>query len=49
MGELSNKTEHKARLILKKLGYSLQRPDWLAKRNGNYLVIEVKERELFKK
>jgi len=48
MGELSNKTEHKARLILKQKGYILQRPDWVAKRNDKYIIIEVKERELFK-
>lgn len=48
MGELSNTTENQARLILIELGYKLQRPDWLAKRNGGYIIIEVKERELFK-
>ena len=39
--------EKKARNILKNWGYQMQQCDWIAKKNGEWVIFERKERELF--
>lgn len=42
-----NNTEEEARIVLKKIGFEVQQLDWVGKKNGKWVVFEVKERELF--
>jgi len=44
--DLASRT--KARLLLKKLGFQyIQQLDWIVKKDGKWVIIEVKEKELF--
>ena len=45
--ELGKEGEAQARLLLKKLGFEIQSPDWLAVKNNNWICIEVKKKERF--
>jgi len=42
--ELGKEGEHQAMVILKKMGFKLQSPDWLASKDGKVICIEVKKK-----
>lgn len=46
--ELGKEGERKARLYLKKKGFKIQQIDWLANRDGVWISVEVKNKELYK-
>jgi len=39
--------EGKARTLLQNQGFDIQQLDWIGKKNGKWLIFEVKQRELF--
>jgi len=39
--------EKKARLLLKKHGWYIQQLDWIGKKNNQWVIFEIKNRELF--
>ena len=43
-----NDGERKALWMLKEFGYEVQRLDWIGKKNNEYTIFEIKERELFR-
>ena len=45
--KLGKEGEEKIRLLLKKKGYIIQSPDWLACKNGEWICIEVKRKARF--
>ena len=45
--ELGREGEQQARILLKKLGFEVQSPDWLAVKENNWTCIEVKKKERF--
>jgi hypothetical protein len=42
-----NDAEQKARIILKNLGFEIQQLDWIGRKNKNWIIFEIKEKELF--
>ena len=45
--ELGREGEEQARILLKRLGFEIQSPDWLAVKDNNWFCIEVKKKERF--
>jgi hypothetical protein len=45
--ELGKEGEQQARVFLKNMGFEVQSPDWLARKNGEWICIEVKKKERF--
>ena|SRR3990167_4131443 len=45
--ELGKEGEAQARILLKKLGFQVQSPDWLAKKDGKWIIFEIKKKERF--
>lgn len=45
--ELGKEGEQQARLILKKLGYEVQSPDWLGLKDDEFTCFEIKKKERF--
>ena len=46
--DLGKEGEAQARLLLKKQGYSVQSPDWLACKDNKWTCFEIKKKERFK-
>ena len=42
-----NNSEQKAWSLLKKWGFEIQQLDWIGRKNNNWTIFEIKERELF--
>jgi len=45
--ELGKEGEQQARILLKRMGFEVQSPDWLAVKDNNWVCIEVKKKERF--
>ena len=45
--ELGKEGERQARILLKRLGFEVQSPDWLAVKDNNWTCFEVKRKERF--
>ena len=45
--ELGKEGEQQARLILKKMGFEVQSPDWLGLKDNNWVCFEIKKKERF--
>lgn len=45
--ELGKEGEQQARILLKKLGFQVQSPDWIAKKDGKWTCFEIKKKERF--
>ena len=46
--DLGKEGEKQARTLLKKMGFEVQSPDWLATKDNIWICIEVKKKERFK-
>lgn len=45
--DLGREGELQALSVLKKAGYTVQSPDWLAEKNGKWICVEVKKKRRF--